>query len=183
MTTREIYIATSASTGKHYVGQTSQGLSRRRAQHMRCASNGKKTHLYNAIRKYGVGDFSWRVICQCADKEMADALEIFWMEHHNALEGGYNTVAGGHPSGGMLGHTHSEDTKRKMSATKLGNKHSQETKDKISAAGKGRPCSDETKLKQSIARTGKKMKPRSEEHSKQISERMKAYWAERKKNV
>ena len=49
--------------GKIYVGQTIQSNAKMRwYSHQADARNGKKTHLYDSMRKYGVENFLWEVI-------------------------------------------------------------------------------------------------------------------------
>jgi group I intron endonuclease len=65
----------------------------------------------------------------------------------------------------MLGHTHSEETKIKMTEWQLGRKFSEETKKKMSDRKKGNPLSNEHRKNLSIAKKGK---PLSEEHKKNL---------------
>jgi group I intron endonuclease len=126
-----IYKVTNNVNGKIYIGQTIQGIVRRKAEH-KCHAN---THRSNspfakAIRKYGVEQFSWEVLHIATTLEELNEKEIFYIEHCNSTTKGhgYNVEEGGkqpitplrgedHP---MYGKTHSEESKRKMSESGMG---------------------------------------------------------------
>lgn len=58
-----IYKATSATTGKVYIGQTTQTLQERINQHNSHAySYQYNYHFHNAIRKYSPEDFNYEII-------------------------------------------------------------------------------------------------------------------------
>lgn len=84
-----------------------------------------------------------------------------------------NLTDGGDGGGPMKGRQHSEETKNKMRLTKLGKKHTVEERENMSKAhlGKSNP-------KSGASRKGIKF---SEEHKKNKSLAMKAYWANKKR--
>lgn len=59
-----IYKATSKTSGKIYIGQTTTSLNNRISNHKHKAlyNIDLKNHFHNAIRKYGIDDFIWEVI-------------------------------------------------------------------------------------------------------------------------
>ena len=88
-----IYKITNTINGKVYIGQTRRTLAVRWNQHKTCS----RTYgfpLYAAMRKYGVENFICECLQECTAEEL-DALEIYWMNHFNAYEKGYNAKAGG----------------------------------------------------------------------------------------
>ena len=74
-------------------------------------------------------------------------------------------------SASRVGVKHSEKAKRRMSEAKKGKKLSQETKSKMSKAKKN--MSEETKRKIGEASKGRNTGPKSEEHKRKISEALK----------
>jgi len=151
-----IYKYTSPS-GKIYIGQTVSSNNRKNShKHITSKTN---TKFGNAIKKYGIDNLEYEEIYKTKDitlcdkdklKTILDKLEIAYISYYDSYSNGYNCTLGG---GGILGHKHSEETKRQFSINRigntncLGNKHSDETKQKISKAQKGKIVSEETKLK------------------------------------
>lgn len=71
-----LYKITSSKTDGIYIGITKNFLRVRFASHKYSASSGKKTPLYDAIRKYGFGSFSITLIAQFETKEECCVAEI-----------------------------------------------------------------------------------------------------------
>ena len=126
-----------------YIGQTCNTLVRRFNNHVSSARKGLTTPFYRALRKYGRDAFEIVEIANTDDREYGHFLErlcIAFYQTYGSL--GYNASAGGEaPAFGMkhtkqwceqhskdmsgerhplFGTTVSEETKRKMSATKKG---------------------------------------------------------------
>jgi group I intron endonuclease len=119
----EIYKITNISNGKIYVGQSVShilnhkkyrpyGHQGRFRTHISEAFSTKKNqshYLNNAIRKYGVNDFTVALIEYC-EIENADEREIYYIKEFNSLyPNGYNLKNGGSVF------THSEESKRRVS--------------------------------------------------------------------
>ena len=104
-----IYTIKNLLDGKIYVGQTIQSNAKMRwYSHQADARNGKKTHLYNSMRKYGVENFLWEVIDQVTTIEELNELEAKWLAHYRTLGEVYNNrEAGGNK-------THSAESIEKM---------------------------------------------------------------------
>ena len=62
--------------------------------HSRSQNGIKNYALYNAIRKYGIENFSFEVIEECLEKEL-DEKEVSYIEEYNSYYGGYNSTLGG----------------------------------------------------------------------------------------
>lgn len=92
-----IYKATSATTGKVYIGQTSQNLQERINQHNSHAYGCQYNyHFHNAIRKYGVNDFDYEIIeDNIASKDILNEREKYWISYYNSYYEGYNSTMGG----------------------------------------------------------------------------------------
>lgn len=171
-----IYTITNKLNGKQYVGQTTQPIEKRWAQHVTYASIGGKKEcsaLWNAIRKYGPDAFDVEVIATCDTQEELDRVEVLEIKARNTLSpGGYNLQTGG--GNGKP----SAEVRAKMSAAQKGKKRrplSLETRAKMSAARKGKkpkPLSPEARAKLSAALVGKTT---SQETRTKISERLKGH--------
>jgi hypothetical protein len=110
-----IYTITNKVNGKVYVGQSRQGLARRKGEHIHRFNLGERDHkLYRAIRKYGLKNFVFEVICCALKPEHLDALEIEFIEKFNSYRRGYNMTCGGDSV--------SDETRAKLSAIHKGRK-------------------------------------------------------------
>ena len=95
-----IYKITNRINGMVYIGQTSKSLEHRWKVH--CYSVKKKHScfkLQKAIAEFGADNFTVEQIDVAATKEEANAKEIFWIKHYNAIEDGYNVSPGGRNGG------------------------------------------------------------------------------------
>lgn len=94
-----IYLITNNINGKYYVGQ-SIDIQTRWYNHKKDCFNPNassyKTYFYQALRKYGVENFSFDIIEECKEEELNEK-EIYWIKVLNANkhEIGYNTTDGG----------------------------------------------------------------------------------------
>lgn len=148
-----LYKATCASTNKIYFGITVEGLNKRINKHFYCASKGSTTYFHNALRKYGRDGFAWDILAECDDVELLKLLEVEVIDKYSRMGLGlFNATKGGD---GAFGLVHSEETKKKMSASATGRKASPETKAKMSMARKGKPKTPEWIEKIRISNTGK----------------------------
>lgn len=74
-----IYLWTNEINGKHYVGQTQCFYNR-----MMDYKNGKATpYLNNAMKKYGIENFSIEIIEKCCI-EALDEREQYWMDYYES---------------------------------------------------------------------------------------------------
>lgn len=92
-----IYKATSTTTGKIYIGQTSQTLQERINQHNSHAYGHQYNyHFHNAIRKYGAEDFNYEIIeDNITSKDVLNERERYWISYYNSYYEGYNSTMGG----------------------------------------------------------------------------------------
>jgi group I intron endonuclease len=92
-----VYHAWCEPSQKSYVGQTIQGLARRKAVHFADSlrDNGRK--FCRAIRKYGRDAFTWQELACVGTKTEADNLERLWIALLNTADRnvGYNQTTGG----------------------------------------------------------------------------------------
>lgn len=114
-----IYKATNNVNGKPYIGKTIQKLKQRIYVHKAYAKKGSRHIFAQAIKKYGIENFGWEVICEC-DNEILDIMETMKIISNNThyLDGyGYNMTYGGE---GCLGYKHPPEAREKISKSKQG---------------------------------------------------------------
>ena len=104
-----IYKVTNEINNKVYIGQTINGLNKRKVQHLSKARRGIVTHFYNAIRKYGEEKFKWFIIEKCKNIKELNEREIYYINEFDSLNNGYNLKHGGDNK------TYSDKSKQKMS--------------------------------------------------------------------
>lgn len=166
-----VYKVANLINQKVYVGKTNS-LPRRTREHWseatRCRRN---SHLYSAIRKYGVANFSFTVVGEFSDESTAYAEEVRLIAELNSMdrELGYNLTPGG--EGVRVTEV---ERKRRSDLGKsrtgsrnpfFGKRHTRETKNAISESAKkrvgplhsmwGRQQSPTTRAKISRAKLGK----------------------------
>lgn len=144
-----IYKATNLINNKCYIGQTVQKFKKRKSGHNTYVKNGGNDYFHNALKKHGLENFTWEILCEDVPIELLDIRETMKIivEHSHYTENGYNLTWGG------LGNS--------------GWHHSNKTKKKIGNASKGRILPDSSRLK--ISKSNKGI-PKSEEHKKKLSE-------------
>ena len=168
-----IYKIVNKINNKIYIGQTRKNLEERWRQHLNNKSN--CSYLKSALKKYGIEQFDFKMICICFDEEL-DKFEIQYIKNLNSIApNGYNLK-----EGGSSGKQH-EETKKKISDTlknrtniidiirpkpQLGKPHTEETKQKISNALKGR----KDIIRNFSSRIGK---PHTEDSKRKMSEKHK----------
>lgn len=94
----EIYCLTFKNNGKKYIGFTGIGVMNRIHKHYINASYGIDSHLYRAIRLYGIESITIEVIYGSEDKQDALSKEQYYISKFNTITNGYNETVGG--SGG-----------------------------------------------------------------------------------
>ncbi len=110
-----IYSITNSVNGKKYVGQTRQGLARRKGEHIYRFNLGERNHkLYMAMRKHGAENFKYEALCCCLKPEYLDEIEVQFIEQFNCFNRGYNMTCGGDSV--------SDETRAKLSAIFKGRK-------------------------------------------------------------
>jgi group I intron endonuclease len=107
-----------------YIGQTvHEDFQIRLNGHISDAKNGRKRHLYNAIRKYGWDQFTIEILYNFSREgnwqERLDELEIHEISQRGTLSpGGYNNETGGNRNKVLH-----EGTKELMSSVRSGEQH------------------------------------------------------------
>ena len=129
MTTGNIYLIINKQNGHKYVGQTTQTINKRWAQHISEARRMSDKPLHRAIRKYGTHMFMIRELCECSVDEL-DEKEKHYIDiyntfndpqHYNAKDGGIQPIL-------------SEESKKKISEAKSKLVHTEEHTNNISSS-------------------------------------------------
>jgi len=172
----KVYLITNIENKKQYVGITKFSLEERFSQHIK-----RGFILTEAIQKYGQQKFSIELVEEVESAERAYELEQYYIKQYDTkVPNGYNLTDGGdgifgweaseeyrqecservkqlhkEKKVGMYGKTHSEETKKKMSAASkgkekpwlIGRKITEETREKLRQINTGRILSEETRKK------------------------------------
>jgi group I intron endonuclease len=86
-----IYKFTLIGTDKCYIGQTIQDANKRRLEHISHSNYSKKTHhFHNALRKYGIANFTFEVIDQAKSLGELNLLEEKYVKEFDSINNGYN---------------------------------------------------------------------------------------------
>ena len=138
-----VYKIKNSKNGKLYFGITQGTLTKRWSEH-KCKSKTGKSHLHNAIRKYGIDSFNIDLVKKCSTENEMYKLEVYLIAKYqtNNPKYGYNNSIGGEKS--SMGKTLSKETKEKISKYQRGRKrkpHSMSTKEKMRESAKGRDMS------------------------------------------
>jgi hypothetical protein len=91
----QIYCLTFKTSGKKYIGFTGVGVINRIHKHYTNAGYGIDSHLYRAIRLYGIEDVSISILFETENKEEALKKEKDFITEFNTIKEGYNESNGG----------------------------------------------------------------------------------------
>ena len=87
----KIYKITNLINNKVYIGQTLQENPKMRwYTHLSDAKRGRKSHLYDSIRKHGQESFIWEIIEHCSSLEELNVREQHWLDHYRGITEVYN---------------------------------------------------------------------------------------------
>jgi group I intron endonuclease len=104
-----IYKATNLVNNKVYVGQTRCSLAHRKHAHLNRAfsTTGKReTPFYNALRKYGEGNFIWDILEHVTELKCINDRETYWISQCKSMHpAGYNLVSVGNNGLSMSSYT------------------------------------------------------------------------------
>lgn len=91
-----IYKITNTINQKSYVGKTIYTVEKRWKEHCKDSLRTKmeKRPLYNAMKKYGIDNFSVEPLEECSTK-LLDEREKYWIEYLDTYHNGYNATMGG----------------------------------------------------------------------------------------
>lgn len=128
-----VYCMTNNVTGKSYIGQTIRKLSQRVREHVKLAESGSRYPIHGALAKYGIEQFSVKILQECSTIEELNASEIRWIRDLSTTcsEFGYNLSAGG-AGVHFSGWNHSEKAKLAISVGNKGKVRTPEVRKMIS---------------------------------------------------
>lgn len=150
-----------------YIGQSIDCIKRFNTYKRVGAGVVNQVKLYNSLKKYGVENHKFEIICQCSREDL-NRLEKYYVDLYQTFNSkfGLNLKDGGGSRVKV-----SDETKIKMSASRKGIVYSEETKRRMSEGTKGCTHSIETRKKMSESRL--KM---SDETKNKISENSAKFW-------
>lgn len=160
-----IYKVTNLINGKCYIGKTTQTLNARKSDHKGYAKRNGSDYFHKAIKKYGLDNFKWEILCEDVPilfLGIRETMKIIVENSHISTGRGYNLTWGGE---GTSGYKHTEETRRKMMKPK-----SEEAKKHMM-----KPKSEEAKKHMSIAqkeKTGEKNNFYGRKHSEEAKRKM-----------
>jgi group I intron endonuclease len=151
-----IYVIKNLINGKQYVGMTTR-IKRRWSEHK--GADKSSPILHNALKKYGVENFSFTHVADAFSWDYAQEIErLFIAELNTKVPNGYNLTDGGEGTLGFpapnKGRPMSEESKEKLRQAHLGKKMSKESSEKKSLATKGKKKAEEHKKKIGLAQKG-----------------------------
>ena len=114
-----IYKITSPS-GKVYIGQSID--IEQRIAHYRTLDCKNQRKLYNSLKKHGVENHLFEVVCECEEQDL-NSKESFYINFYNSTIHGLNIMS---VDPETFKYRHSEESKRKMSLSRTGKKQSEE---------------------------------------------------------
>jgi group I intron endonuclease len=171
-----IYKIVNRINNKIYVGLTRKDVSQRVVEHIT-----DKTYIGKALRRYGIESFVISVIDKADSVEVLKEKECYWIRTLDCkAPKGYNLTDGGDglvnpsekvrraisdtlkkhykttpPTAGFAGHSHSEDSKKKVSDTLRMVFSDPKVREKMSKAQKEVPKSEDHKKKIGLSNKGK----------------------------
>ncbi len=89
-----IYLIENKVNGNKYVGQTVMPLNKRWLAHIQESKTFSERPLYRAMNKYGLDNFNVKVLEETTEDKLSER-EIYWIEHFNSYNRGYNATTGG----------------------------------------------------------------------------------------
>lgn len=89
-----IYIIKNTINDKVYIGQTTQTINIRFANHKMASRIGEDTKFYRAMRKYGEENF-YPELLEKVEVENLNDRERYWIKYYDSYYNGYNSTLGG----------------------------------------------------------------------------------------
>lgn len=140
-----VYVISCKITGKRYVGITQATAEERFAAHIYCAQVGTERVLYDAMRKYGIHNFTVSEVCVAFSWENACLIEQALIKEFNSkVPNGYNMTDGGE---GTVGWSAPQEVRDVWSKQRKGRTWTKEQNDARSARVKAQWADPEFRRK------------------------------------
>lgn len=149
-----IYKITNITNNKIYIGKHS-------TDNLNDGYMGSGKIIKQAIKKYGLENFTKEYLVFCDKEDKLNWFEIFYIRKYGSTNAdiGYNISYGGD---GLLGVIMTEEQKKKISESMKGKTFSAEHRIHISEVRKGMKFSDEHRIHISESKKGKRFSPNTE---------------------
>lgn len=82
-----IYMYTNVINNKIYIGQTNN-INRRKREHASTSRKKDNSKFHYAIKKYGINNFLFEVLCVCFSDEEANRMEQYFIKNTIVLRKG-----------------------------------------------------------------------------------------------
>lgn len=122
----EVYCCTNKVNNKSYIGQ-SVDFEKRKLRHLNVKDN---LYFHRAIKKYGIDNFEWKILCECSSKYELDEKEKYYIKELNTIRPyGYNLTYGGGGGDTFTNNPNKEEIRLKNTGKnnpnygRIGNKH------------------------------------------------------------
>lgn len=162
-----IYLVTNKVNNKQYIGQSiCKDIKSRWKQHKVKDSKTIGNYLLSAYNKYGINNFTYKIICICFDEDCNKYEEEYIKKYNTLAPYGYNLREGGYNT------KHHPETIKLISEKLKGRKLSIEHCKKIAERNRNKKITNETKNKLSISL----MKEKNSQYGRKYSD-------EEKKNL
>lgn len=144
-----IYKITNLVHGRVYIGQTVQSNPKMRwYSHWDYVKKGRKSYLYDSMRKHGMHNFSWEIIDRAGSVEELNKLEAKWLDYYRSAGEVYNNREAG---GNKLHSAESIERMRLAQKLRHATKKVSGWKRRDGGAMKGKHHKEESKIKSSIS--------------------------------
>ena len=86
------YSVTHNRSGKRYIGISRRDLDVRRAEHESHSGHGSRTVFHSALRKYGKGNFTWKVLAEGETEAIGILERVLIAEWRTLAPRGFNST-------------------------------------------------------------------------------------------
>jgi group I intron endonuclease len=170
-----IYMIHCSGNGSVYIGKTNNFNDRFKTHRskLRLNKNDPNTHIQNTYNKYGEDSFSYTPLVSSGTEIFRIQLEQYWSDLMIDSLGRDKVMNKGEcVESPMLGKSHTDEARQKISSKSKGRKHTEEARARISNTKTGKkrtPFTAEHCTGISVSLTGKKHKPFTAEHRANIA--------------
>lgn len=116
-----VYMARNKINNKVYIGKTIGELEQRKKEHYYQSKAKTGSYFQSAIRKHGIDNFEWSILCECNNNEELNQKEIDLIKHFKSQDNriGYNITSGGEISDVLRWHPKRKEIIEKIRQSNL----------------------------------------------------------------